>query len=259
MLMGLFFFSCEEVVDVPLEESAPRLVIEASLVWNSESMEADQVIRLTTTAPFFQEETPPARNAEVSVIDPSGVEHVFEETEPGVFQGNQLPAYSDGTYEMQVIYENELYQATSSFVTTPPIEEIVQENNVGFSGDETEFRIFYTDPASEENYYLFRSIHDQLSIQIYTDEFTNGNRTFAFFREENIATGKKVGFEIQGISKQFYDYLFLLRSQSGTAGGPFQTQPTLVRGNIINLTSPDNFAFGYFRLSETDFSVYTVK
>lgn len=259
ILAVLLLVSCEEVVDVDLEQSAPRLVIEASLLWDAEGENDSQFIRLSTTAPYFDEQIPPAQDAAVSVFTPDGREYIFEETEPGLYVNNENIPPSFGEYELVIFYENQEYQATEKFVETPPIEEVIQLNDRGFSGDETEFRLFYTDPAGEENFYLFRFFHDDLALQIYDDEFTDGNRTFAFFSEEDIKPGDKVGFEIQGISERFYEYLYILRSQSGTAGGPFQTQPTLVRGNIINMTNPDNFAFGYFRLSQTYYITYTVK
>lgn len=262
-LFFIFLFlpllSCEEVVEVELEQSAPRLVIEASLLWTKEEENDTQYIRLTTTAPYFEEEVPPAEGALVSVFGPDGREYSFEESDPGIYINDEISPSAEGVFELLVIYNDQEYRATEEFVQTPGIEEVVQLNDRGFSGDETEFRLFYTDPAGEENFYLFRFFHDDLVLQIYDDEFTDGNRTFAFFSEEDIEPGDKVGFEIQGISQRFYEYLFILRSQSGTAGGPFQTQPTIVRGNIVNTTNPENYAFGYFRLSETDYRTYTVK
>lgn len=255
----LVLVSCEEVVEVDLEQSKPKLVVEASLLWNREQQQENPYIILTTTTPYFEEDTSPALNAEVSIFAPDGSEYVFEENEPGVFKNENLLPTSQGLYELVVTYQNEVYRATEQYVKTPALEEVIQEDNKGFMGDETEFKLFFTDPQGEDNFYLFKFFHKKLALQIYNDEFTNGNRTFAFFSEENVQTGEKVGFEIQGISEQFYQYLYLLRSQSGTAGGPFQTQPTVVRGNIINTTNSENFAFGYFRLSETDFHIHTVK
>lgn len=259
ILLILSCLSCEEVVDVELENSEPRLVVEASLLWNMEKELNTQYIKLTTTAPYFNEEIPPALDASVSVLSPNGIEYVFKEVEPGIFKNDNIPPALEGTYELTIIYKDQVYTAKENYITTTLLEEVLQENNGGFSGEDIEFKIFYTDPAEEENFYLFRFYHGELSLQIYDDEFTNGSRTFAFFSDEDLKAGDEVGFEIQGISQRFYEYMFILRSQSGTAGGPFQTQPTLVRGNIVNSTDPDNFPFGYFRLSETNFIPYTVK
>ena len=36
----------------------------------------------------------------------------------------------------------------------------------------------------------------------------------------------------------------------GGGNGPFNTVPFQLRGNIVNITNPENFPFGYFRISE---------
>lgn len=259
IFVALSLWSCEEVVDVELEESDPRLVIEASLLWDIERQENIQFIKLTTTAPFFQEEIPPAMGASVSLITQTGLEFIFEEVEPGIFRHENIPSLLDVTYELMVTYNNEIYTATEQLVQVPQLQFVEQEIG-GFSGDEYEFKVYYNDPAEMENFYLFRYLNEQISLQIYTDEFTDGNQTFAFFNDEDAEPGDMVGFQIQGISEGFYEYMFILRSQSGNSnGGPFQTQPSIVRGNIVNITNPENFAFGYFRLSEVDVLTYEVE
>lgn len=162
-------------------------------------------------------------------------------------------------YKLEIIYNDEIYTSTESLVSTPAIEYVEQKDNTGFSGDNIEFRAFFRDPQGIQNFYLVRFFHESLSIQIYDDKFTDGNLTFAYFSDSTQKKGDLVRFEIQGISRRFYEYMFILRSQAGTGGGPFETKPTTVRGNIVNQTNPDNFAFGYFRISETDSFNYTLQ
>jgi hypothetical protein len=51
----------------------------------------------------------------------------------------------------------------------------------------------------------------------------------------------------------------LLSVAGNTGGSPFQSPPATVRGNIINTTNFDNYALGYFRLSETDSASYVIE
>ncbi len=260
LLMILGIYSCEEVVDVKLEESEPRLVVEASILWKKETTGNFQIIRLTTTAPFFEDSTPPAEEAEVTVRSENGDLYIFEELEPGFYINDFFQPELNESYSLQIIYKDEIYIATESLIPVSSLEYVEQSTGGGFGGGDIELRAYYFDPPDVENYYFFRFLYEDLSIQISEDEFTDGNLTFAYFSNEDLVPGEEVAFEIQGISKRFYEYMFILRSQAGTnGGGPFQTQPTTVRGNIINTTNPDNFAFGYFRLSETDFLEYTIQ
>ncbi len=259
-LFSFLFLSCEEVVEVELQENDPKLVIEASLLWKKGTPGNNQVIKLTTTAPFFDDFVPPATDASVTVYDRNNRAFIFGETSPGIYQNTDFITEFDAQYRLEVIYNEEIYTAQAEFIPTPPLQYIEQNSNGGFNGDDIELKAFFTDPVEQENYYLFRFFHEDLSIQIYDDEFTNGNLTFAYFTEEDLTPGEEVGFEIQGISRRFYEYMFILRSQSGSSnGGPFQTQPTTVRGNIKNITKPENFAFGFFRLSETDDITFTIQ
>lgn len=250
---------CEEVVDVDLEESSPRLVIEASLYKIKSIPDTPQYIGLSTTAPFFDEEIPPATGAEIKVTDSEGQVYFFEEIDPGLYRNEDLEPGSGISYHLEINYENNIYEATETFIEVADLESIEQNNNGGFDGDDVELRAFYTDPPEEGNHYLFRFLYEELSLQIYDDEFINGNRTFAVFTNEDLKEGDRVSFEIQGISKRYYEYLFILRSQAGSGGGPFQTQPTTVKGNIVNTTDPQNFPLGFFRVSEVDRIHYTVE
>ena len=71
--------------------------------------------------------------------------------------------------------------------------------------------------------------------------------------EDEIELPATVTIKLSGITKDFYTYFEILTSQSGAAdGGPFETPPTALLGNIINTTNEDNFPLGYFHISETD-------
>lgn len=251
--------SCEDVVEIDLEESAPRLVVEASLVWDINKTENPQSIQLTTTTPYFEEGISPAEGATVSLLDPQGKDIPFEEVQSGVFRNDGFLPEPEVTYELEIIYNEEVYRATANLTPTPVLENVEQNANGGFGGDEIELKAFYSDPAGIDNYYLFRFFDEELSLQLYNDEFTDGNQTFALYSDDDLEPGDEVIFEIEGISRGFYQYMYILLSQSGSRGGPFQTQPTTVRGNIINTTDPENFPFGYFRMSAKDILHYEVQ
>jgi hypothetical protein len=58
---------------------------------------------------------------------------------------------------------------------------------------------------------------------------------------------------MSGITKEYFTYFRILINQSGqNSGGPFQSVPSSLLGNIINTTNEANFPLGYFHISETD-------
>lgn len=261
MLIIIFsFLSCEDVVEVDLQESEPRLVIEASIIWDKGTSGNDQVIYLTQTTPYFDSGISPAEDALIEILSSTGEIFKFTEENPGVYVNYNFLLELNKEYQLHILYNNEEYTATESMVPVVDFEEVTQNLNGGFSGKDIELKAYFNDPPIIPNYYLFRFLFEDLELQISNDEFTNGNRTFAYYSNEDLEIGDQVNFEIQGISKSYYEYLYILSSQAGeNNGGPFQTQPTTVRGNIINETNLSNFAFGYFRLSQTSKIDYTIQ
>ncbi len=259
-ILFVTLYSCEEVVEVDLQESKPRLVVEASIIWEKGNSGNTQIITLTTTSSYFASAISPAKDAMVEVISSTGDTFNFNEIEPGIYVNTNFLPEINMEYRLTIRYKNEMYTAKEIMIPVVELENVEQTLNGGFSGNDIELKAYFNDPAEISNYYLFKFIFDDLSVQIYDDEFTNGNRTFAYFSNKDLTIGDEVRFEIQGISESFYEYLYILSSQAGeNNGGPFQTQPTTVRGNIINETNEGNFAFGYFRLSQSNKLDYKIQ
>ena len=53
-----------------------------------------------------------------------------------------------------------------------------------------------------------------------------------------------------GIDERYFNFMTFLITQTEEGGNPFETTPTTIRGNITNLTNPEHYPMGYFRLSE---------
>jgi len=260
IIFSFVLISCEEVVNIPLEESEPRLVIDASIEWFKGTEGNNQIIRISKTTSFYKEETESVENAQVKVISDNGTEFDFIHQQDGNYVNINFQPQINMSYELEISLEEELYTATETLIPVVSIDYIEQLGAGGFSGEDIEIKTFYTDPAETEDYYLFEFINDDKSLEFYEDEFTNGNQIFGYYSTEDIEPGDEIGIQLQGISKSYYEFLFILRSQIGTnEGGPFETMPATVKGNIINKTNLDNYPFGYFRLSEVDSTFYTVE
>jgi hypothetical protein len=264
LLCIFFLYGCEEVVFVDLQEAEKRIVIDASIKCIKGTDGSDQKIRVSKTRGFYEEEPVPVTDASVTITMPNDQLITFtnDEDQPGTYTTNEFLPELNETYELNVQAEGQQFQATETLKPVVPIDSITQRNDSGFSGEEIEIKTHYTDPGGVENYYLFayRVPFIQIpTLEIFDDEFNDGNPIFSTYQEEDLESGNVVNIQMQGISRQYYDYLFLLLSQVGDSGGPFQTRPATVRGNIINTDNEDNYPFGYFSLSEVDTLNYLVQ
>jgi hypothetical protein len=263
ILMSTLVWSCEDVIELDLPTAEPKLVIDASINWFKDTAGNEQFIKLSLSAPFFDSEVPPANNASVMITDDNSNTFIFiEDGDTGIYENNAFIPEINGNYSLSVTYEGETYTATETLKSVSEIEYVEQNLEGGFSGEETEIKAFFTDPADEENYYFFEfipSIDVTPTLDTFKDEFVNGNEIFGFYVEEDLDPGESVIIRNYGVSERFYEFMFVLLQQSSDGGGgPFETQPATVRGNCINETNPENFPFGYFRLSEVSEFMYTV-
>ncbi|MFC4722165.1 DUF4249 family protein [Geojedonia litorea] len=263
IILSLIFTSCEDVIDLNLNNTEPKLVIDASINWLKGTNGMEQGIKLSLTAPYFDSNVEPASGAIVYVTDSSNNQFNFLEDEnTGVYKTSDFRPVLNEVYTLFISYNNQNYMAVETLKSVAPIEFVEQKNDGGFSGQEIELKAFYTDPEDEENYYLFEFLNQQNrpTLEVYKDEFTNGNQIFGFYAEEDLSTGDQILIKNYGISKRYYEFMFILLQQnSDEGGGPFETQPATVRGNCINITNSENFPLGYFRLSETSEYHYTIQ
>ncbi|WP_194768569.1 DUF4249 family protein [Tamlana sp. I1] len=260
----LSIVSCEDVIEIDLDNADPRLVIDASLSWEKGTTGSNQFIKLTLTAPYFSETIPPATGASVTVTDSNNNTFIFiENDDSGVYMTNNfIPAINE-VYNLTIEYENETYIATETLVPVVPIDYIEQKNDGGFSGEDIEIKAYYTDPVGDENFYLFEFVsqnRSSINLEVYDDEFSDGNQIFAFYSNDEIEPGDDLIIRNSGISKQTYQFTYILLEQTnGNSGDPFETTPATVRGNCVNTTNPEHFPFGYFRVTETDVVNYIVE
>ena len=264
ILLLFLTFSCEDVIDVNLKNIEPKLVIDASINWIKDTDGKTQFIKLSLTAPYFNNTIPPAVGAKIIVTDSNNTIFNFNETDtPGTYKNSTFAPKINSTYTLTITYNNEVYTATETLKPVVEIEYIEQKNNGGFTSDETEIKAFYNDPKGIENFYFFEFINtatNALNLDVYDDEFTDGNTIFAIYSDDDLIKGDEIVIKNVGISQRFYQYMNLLIQQTQEASGnPFKAQSAPIRGNCTNQTNPENYPFGYFRVSEVDLLNYTIQ
>lgn len=264
IIMAIFFNSCEEVVDLDLKTAPPKLVIEATINWYKGTLGNEQKIKLSTTTDYYSNAIPTVSGATVYVKNSANIVFNFTENPNSgeYFCTNFIPVINE-TYTLTVISDGQTYTATETLKPVTSITKIEQNNQGGFDGKTIEIKAYFNDPASEENYYLFGyKYQNPLVNNYYTgeDTFFQGNEFFSTSQNDELKAGDKIGITHFGISKAYSNYIKVLSSIAGSSNGaPFQSPAATVRGNIINTTNFDNYALGYFSVSEADTKNYDVQ
>lgn len=260
----LLFASCEDVIDLPLEEGPKRLVIDANINWQKGTSGNEQSIRLTETAGFYDITVPIASGATVKITNTVSAE-VFdleEDENPGIYETNEFVPVIGDTYTLEVLYKGEIYTAEETMLAAPDITRIEQSSDNFFGTTAIKVEFFYEDPVEEENYYISQfSYPSEYALDVYRtrdDEFSNGEENNFFEQDDRLSPGEEITLYFYTASKTNFDYMNKLLELI-SSGGPFAAPPAAVKGNCINSTHPEKKPYGYFRLSEMDKETYTIQ
>ncbi|MFH6604231.1 DUF4249 family protein [Maribacter algicola] len=244
---------CQDVIEVDVPVDSPRLVIDAVLrMDNIDQPNTVVQIRASVTSSFFDEINPAVLNSiSITNLESNTVVNLTEQTPGSGIYRADIPTNRlvEGTSRLSINYRDELYEAEAIFVPSAPIDELRQGTSTLFTGEETEIVLTFTDAPDRVDFYLFDFDFNEYLVS--EDTFYPGQPfQFSYFYDSELAPQTILDISILGVDEQFYNYMNQIILQSGGEQGPFQTPAATVKGNIVNITNPDNFALGYFAISQ---------
>jgi hypothetical protein len=253
MIFLLLLNSCEEVIQVDLDDSEAQIVIEANISNNPE----DNLVTITKSTDFYTpSEYETVNGAEITVTSETGETFIFTEVENGRYVNTALNPQVGRTYTMSVNTGNEIYTASST------MQDPLIMDSITVVGEETpfqdelfyEYSVYFQDNLGQEDFARFRIfINDVMQVGSfrYDDRLTDGNyidfNRFFFEPKEDILPGDVVTIEMLTIDKFTFEYFDTLRRVIASGRGPFSsTSPS----NPI--TNWSNGALGYFSVNSKD-------
>lgn len=280
MLPLLLLSSCEDVIDVDLNDEEPRLIIDALIRIDTTQDLTSANIKVSLSSSFFGTIEP--AEVESMMIQKDGGTGIvpYEQVpgEPGMYRpfpttispvnDNKIVTnwlLDDTDFLLFITYNDQDYLARTRFAASTPIDSVEQGEGGLFDEDDEELIISFTDIPEQDNFYVFDlGFNEFLPTE---DRFYQGQQfEFSYFYDSEdieILPGDEIPISLLGAEPAFYDYMngLLEQSQQGD-NGPFQTPTATIRGNFLNVTGidnidqfdnlnrPDNFILGYFSLSQ---------
>ncbi len=252
LMCSLFMISCEDEIDVDLDERPNQLVVDAFLT-NDSSI---QTVRLTTSAPYFlNEPTKGAQGATVKVIGPN-ISYTFSDQGDGNYNydpSTNGPIDSTGfTYRLELVYEGNTYSASSLLNPVPTIDTIISVFEEEELGSEAGYyaQFFATDFAGRKDYYWIKAFKngidvrpDQPSSLILAEDGAfggDGADGFVFILplraaitndDEPFAAGDICKVELLSLNEDAFEFLDQVTIQANN-GGLFSTPPANIKSNI---------------------------
>jgi len=284
----LLTLACEDVIEVELPTTEPRLIIEALMRVDINEEFIPVEVKVTETDNFFGDV--PVTSLEnilivITLTDSLGIESsgisTLAESEPGTgvyipdpnFSTDQrIPTSAvafDLRYDLIIEHKGRKHIAQTKYIPSAPIIKLEQGDGTLFGDDETEITIGFHDEAID-NYYIFD--YDNNEYLVSEDKFYQGQEfEFTNSLDREIEPGTTINVSILGADKTFYEYMSQLLEQSEESQGPFQTPTATVRGNVFDITDLDNrivfdnveqpnvFPLGYFAIVEEQKASITIQ
>ena len=262
-ITNLIFFSCEDVVEIPLNDSKEILIVDAYINWIKETNKTEQKVNLSLSSPYFKKTSQPATGASVYIEDKNGKIYQFTEENSGNYIPiDTIPYDTENSYTINIEYKNQTFTGEESLRTVSSIDRIEQESVELFGNEAVQLEAYCFDPIEETNYSYFEFTSTELDFpeyNIFRDDFSSGGEYYGLLLDSGLKKGDQVKVRQFGLSNFGYNYWYLLILQNTQQGGPFVGTPVNLRGNIVNLKNLNEIAFGYFRMSEVSEVDYVVK
>ena len=272
LLLFLGLYSCQDVVELDLPDTAKRMVISGRVTDQTQTY-----VLLTTTAGYFDDgRTPRVSDAAVVLIeDGDTVATLAPDSVAGLYSTPYVGVLGK-TYEIAVeVFSGNTNFRASRWRSEP--EELrrtyaIDSLEVKYLDRTTTPQVFeagyyalmyFLEPQGPgDNYRLRRWKNDSLFSQevfVFDDEFFDGRYVgetgfggipaFNFFGPFDENEKDSITVEITGITRNHFDFLTILNEQVFQVGGTFDPPPQTILGNIYNADNPKEFGLGYFSAS----------
>ncbi|MGB7527050.1 MULTISPECIES: DUF4249 domain-containing protein [Sphingobacterium] len=248
----LLFSSCEDLIDVDLNKTDPRIVIVADI--NNEEKIHEILVSRTVD---FDEPIPyePILNATVYIQSKSGRTYYFNSAGEGKYRNSSIALAAGETYTLVVMVDDEEYKSTTTMLPFIDVESIGVNQETLLNETYYFINLKFFDPTGQANYYRYsisRNGEAFKSNAVFSDKFNDGNEvTHQLGREygNEIKPGDQLLIRRFIISKESYNYWSEYMSTNPGSAAP--GNPT---SNI------DNGAMGYFSVSSArDYKVEIAK
>jgi len=247
--------SCEKVIDIKVDDEVGRLVIEAQI----NNISTAQEVKISRNIALSSTGTPTAvSSAFVAVRDEANKEYVFTETKAGTYVAEGFTGIPGKNYKLEVRVDNQDYRAQAQMPQVVPLDSIAIENSKFGEKEKKNIKIFYKDPADQENYYrfiVFVNNKQTKDIIVADDKFNNGNAISLTIRpdedddDKKIVVGDDVRVEMQCIDKAMHKYWLTLLQQSYGGGVTPSNPPNNITPTVL----------GYFSVYTTTSKSIVVK
>ncbi|MES2732257.1 MAG: DUF4249 domain-containing protein [Bacteroidota bacterium] len=252
ILFALSLASCQDVIDLKVDEGKPLLVVDGYVT----DQPGPYAINLSKTAGYFSNApTPRVRGAILTISDNEGHTETLVETDPGKYVTSTLQGKIGNHYILTVKAEGEEYRAEATIKRVPQIDSLKQMYREKSEIYDEGYYVQYFGPelAGKGDFYQFKIYKNDVlenkpgDLTVSSDDFVEGNYISGpEMNNDPFKAGDKIQIQTCSITEDNYKFLNELYLQVNNAG-MFANPPANVRTNLVNVNvNSTKKAVGYF-------------
>lgn len=255
LLTTMLLNSCEEVIEIDLNSSDPKLAIDGTIELGQTAK-----VRLSYTRDYFSdEEAEYENNATVTITSTLGLSETLTNKGGGLYESNLVKGSKNEQYEMSITLDGKTISASSLMMIPAEIVNLNYSPFDGFGGSEDEQRynldiVLKNDPKNGAFFLIKYFLNDDTKEETYStisheyfpkDEVIEISPMRFTFTEDD-----KVTVKAYSIDEGTYDYYSSLDDIIDPHGGSTPYNPESNFGKDV---------LGYFRAWSTDQQSIEVK
>ena len=198
--------SCEEVININLNSTEPKVVIEGFITDNKSPL----LVKITKSQDYFnQSPFLPVNSANVIVKYQDRAESLMDKGDGNYYSINPIGIFGN-TYTLDVTIPGNNFTGTVELPPPVPIDTVYFKQGV-FKSDSLNIFVEFHDPAKTENFYrliIFRNRFYAINDYYLTnDAFTDGEKVVLPVYYRYFAPKDTVIVELLNLEKNTYKYL----------------------------------------------------
>lgn len=253
MLTVVTLFSCEEVIQLDLEATPQKVVIEGLFT----DRRGDQFVRISKTADFYNSDAlEVVSGADVTVTSSDGEVIPFIEITSGYYAPSGKVSGQIGmSYKLAVRIDDQVYESEEQLLRVTDIDSLNYELTEDPSDERMEkghlydLLMYFQEPKGTQDYYFFKFYrNDSLAYTNANDIYLTSDEALSesikgFPAPVYYAENDTAYMEMFSLTRKGYLYFSDLANLQFSDGGLFGPVPANPRSNI------SNGALGFFQVS----------
>ncbi len=256
-LLSILVFSCTEKIDIKLDDSYTRLIVDGSIT--TDTMVQTVILR-TTSSYYYNEPTPMVSGAQVSISDGTRTFNLKEDSAGYYRTEASVYGIAGHTYTLNVKLAKAIAGHTD-YTAISKLNPIVSLDSVSllFHPDWSKNGIWevkcYVQEPPTIDFYRFLILKNRLLLTdtinewfVTDDKFFNGNytngATVAYLQQgsarDGLSPGDTVTVEVNSIGKDYFNFITEAQTELRGSNPLFSGPSANVKGNI------NNGAVGFF-------------